>query len=117
MIRTILFATGITLITAGSSIAADVDKSLYGTWKGPFAESCLAVKNVTTEDFMIISKGKIEMYEGTCLIRKSVKKGKLYSVSGFCESEGMTQKLTMQFQLDGKNRLIVDGDKRYDRCK
>lgn len=117
MIKSICLTAGIMLSACGYSLAADVDKSLHGTWKGKSAESCLAVKNATTEEFMIISNGKIELYEGTCLIRKSTKKGKVHTVSGFCESEGMIQQLTLRLQLDGKNRLIVDGKHKYDRCK
>lgn len=117
MIRTILFATGITLITAGSSIAADVDKSLHGTWKGRSVSSCSEIKNFTTDDYMVVHKNKIEFHEGTCLVRKSTKKGQVFTVSGFCENEGMTEQFTKRLQLDGKNHLIVDRKHRYDRCK
>lgn len=117
MIKSICLTAGIMLSVCSYALAADVDKSLHGTWKGDTVGSCAEIKNYTTDYYVIIQRNKIEFHEGTCLVRKSTKKGKVHTVSGFCESEGMTQSFSRRFQLEGKNRLLVDGKYRYDRCK
>lgn len=98
------------------ALAAQADKAILGTWRGPYAENCQAVRDVTTEDFMIITPRKVEGYEGTCAITKFSKTKNEYSLQKLCEGEGETFRETMTIKVVNPNRILVDGNKAYERC-
>lgn len=98
------------------ALAAQADKPVLGTWRGPYAENCQAVRDVTTEDFMIITPKKVEGYEGSCVITKLSKTKSGYSLQKLCEGEGETFRETMTIKVINPNRLLVNGDKVYERC-
>lgn len=97
--------------------SAEPDKAILGTWKGPYAKSCQAVREVRTEDFMIITRKKIEGYEGSCVISKFTKGKNGYVIEQLCEGEGEISRNTLNIKVVNKNRILIDGDRAYDRCK
>lgn len=99
------------------AFSGEPDKAILGTWKGPYAESCRAVREVTTEDFMIITRKKIEGYEGSCVISNFSKSKNGYVIEQLCEGEGETSRSKMSIKVINKNRILVDGSRQYDRCK
>ena len=110
-----------TAMTAASisvpAFSTEPDKAILGTWKGPYAESCQAVREVRTEDFMIISRKKIEGYEGSCAISNFSQSKNGYVIEQLCEGEGETSRSKMSIKVINKNRILVDGSRSYDRCK
>lgn len=98
------------------ALSAQADKAILGTWRGPYAENCQAVRDVTTEDFMIITPKKVEGYEGSCAITKLSKTKSGYSLQKLCEGEGETFRETMTIKVINPNRLMVNGNKTYERC-
>lgn len=113
--RTVLGVVALITI-AVPALSAQADKAILGTWRGPYAESCQAVRDVTTEDFMIITPKKVEGYEGSCLITKLSKTKSGYSLQKLCEGEGETFRETMTIKVINPNRLMVNGNKTYERC-
>ena len=109
--------TGVLTVSLTNAYAADVDRAIQGTWKGKFAESCQAVKYVTTEDLFILHKKKIERYEGSCAVTQTGKKNNEFILKGICETEGETSRLTMRIRVLDKNHVVVDGEHKYERCR
>lgn len=101
---------------AAPALSAQADRAILGTWRGPYAENCQAVRDVTTEDFMIITPRKVEGYEGTCAITKFSKTKNEYSLQKLCEGEGETFRETMTIKVVSPNRILVNGNKAYERC-
>lgn len=100
-----------------SAYAADVDKTIQGTWKGRYAESCEAVRDVTTEDFFVLDRSNIERYEGSCAVDQTSKVKGEFIIKGICESEGETARLIMRIRMIDKNHIFVDEKQKYERCR
>lgn len=109
--------TGVLTASLTNAYAADVDKAIQGTWKGRIAENCQAVRDVTTEDFFILHKKKMERYEGSCAVTQTGKKNNEFILKGICETEGETNMLTMRIRVLDKNHVVVDGEHKYERCR
>lgn len=94
------------------------DASIIGSWRGQYAESCAAVKESSTEDFLKISKKKVERYEGECEITRQVAKASRHELQIFlCETEGEIVRDTIKITLINRDQINIDGAGRYDRCK
>lgn len=115
--HTVIAITGVLMVSLTNAYAADVDRAIQGTWKGRIAENCQAVRDVTTEDFFILHKKKMERYEGTCAVSQTSKTKNEFILKGVCETEGETNRLTMRIHLIDKNHIIVDGKEKYERCR
>lgn len=112
---TVLGAVALGSICA-PALSAQADKAIRGTWRGTYAKNCQAVRDVTTEDFIIITLKKVEGYEGSCVITKLSKSKNGYSLQKLCENEGEIIRQTMTIEVINPNRILVDGSKTYDRC-
>lgn len=117
IIYPIIALTSAFTVTLTSAHGADVDRVIQGTWKGRIAENCQAVRDVTTEDFFILHKKKMERYEGSCAVTQTGKKNNEFILKGICETEGETNRLTMRIRVLDKNHVVVDGEHKYERCR
>lgn len=104
-----------TLSTANHVHAEDA--SILGSWRGQYAESCAAVNEGSTEDFLKISKNKVERYEGECQITRQVAKADGYELQILCEAEGEVVRDTIKIKVIDRDQINIDGAGRYDRCK
>ncbi len=104
-----------TLFTASDLHAEDA--SIFGSWRGQYAESCAAVKERSTEDFLKISEKRVERYEGECKITQQVAKADRHELQILCETEGEVVRDTIKIKVINRDQINVDGAGRYDRCK
>lgn len=93
------------------------EASIIGSWRGKYAESCAAVKEESTEDFLKISKKQIARYEGACEITRQSKQKDTQVVQILCETEGETVRDTLKITPVGNDRINVEGAGIYERCK
>ncbi len=112
---TVAVATS-SLVFVGTFAFAD-DDPIFGTWRGEYAGSCAAVKEGNTEDFLKISKKKVERYEGECEITRQVAKADRHELQILCETEGEVVRDTVKIKVINRDQINVDGAGRYDRCK
>ncbi|OOO28793.1 hypothetical protein BS627_01140 [Agrobacterium salinitolerans] len=91
--------------------------SIIGSWRGNYAESCAAVKEESTEDFLKIGKKQIARYEGTCEITRQSKLKGTHVLQILCETEGETVRDTLKITPAGNDRINVEGAGIYERCK
>lgn len=91
--------------------------SIIGSWRGDYAESCAAVKEESTEDFLKIGKKQIARYEGTCEITRQSKQKDAQVLQVLCETEGETARDTLKITPVGNDRIKVEGAGIYERCK
>lgn len=105
-------------ISALLSFGAQADEaSIIGSWRGEYAESCAAVKEESTEDFLKISKKQIARYEGTCEITRQSKQKHTHVLQILCETEGETVRDTLKITPVNNDRINVEGAGIYERCK
>lgn len=104
-------------LTFSNAHAVEVEASIRGVWKGASAESCKAVRDITTEDYFILYKTKMERYEGSCGLTEIAKIKNDFVIKGVCETEGETSRLNMRIRMIDKNHIIVDGKQKYERCR
>lgn len=112
----ILIATLMTAIS-GQAHSAQTGGSIFGTWKGKYAESCKAVRNETTEDFLVIGKKTLKRYEGNCAITKLTSKGVSHIIQFLCETEGETVRDSLNITQLNANKISIAGAGEYERCK
>lgn len=112
----ILIATVMTAIS-GKAQSAEKGGSILGTWKGKYAESCKAVRNETTEDFLVIGKKTLKRYEGDCAIIKHTNKGTSHTLLFLCETEGETVRGDLKITQLNANKISIAGAGEYERCK
>ncbi|NYD84181.1 hypothetical protein [Brucella intermedia] len=112
----ILIATLMTAIS-GQAQSAETGGSIFGTWKGKYAESCKAVRNETTEDFLLIGKKNLKRYEGDCAIIKHTSKGASHTIQFLCETEGETVRDSLKITQLNANKISIAGAGEYERCK
>lgn len=93
------------------------ESSITGFWRGKYAESCAAVKEESTEDFLKISKKQIARYEGTCEITNQSKLKDTHVLQILCETEGETVRDTLKITPVNNDRINVEGAGIYERCK
>lgn len=93
------------------------EASIIGSWRGKYAESCAAVKEESTEDFLKISKKQIARYEGTCEITRQSKQKDTHVLQILCETEGETVRDTLKITPVNNDRINVEGVGIYERCK
>lgn len=93
------------------------EASIIGSWRGKYAESCAAVKEESTEDFLKISKKQIARYEGTCEITRQSKQKDTHVLQILCETEGETVRDTLKITPVNNDRINVEGAGIYERCK
>lgn len=91
--------------------------SLIGSWRGQYAESCAAVKEESTEDFLKIGKKQIARYEGACEITRQSRQKDTQVIQILCETEGETVRDTLKITPVGNDRINVEGAGIYERCK
>lgn len=91
--------------------------SIIGSWRGKYAESCAAVKEESTEDFLKIKKKQIARYEGACEITRQSKQKDTHLLQILCETEGETVRDTLKITLVSNDRISVEGAGIYERCK
>lgn len=91
--------------------------TIAGSWRGEYAESCAAVKEECTEDFLKISKEQIARYEGTCEITRQSKQKNTHVLQILCETEGETVRDTLKIVPVDNDRIDVEGAGIYERCK
>jgi len=103
-------------LSTGTHVNAE-DISIIGAWRGQYAESCAAVKEGRTEDFVKISKKQIERYEGDCGIIRQVAKGDRHELQILCETEGETVRDTLKIKVISRDQIDIEGAGRYDRCE
>lgn len=106
------------LVTPILSIEAQANEaSIIGSWRGDHAESCVAVKEESTEDFLKIGKKQITRYEGACEITRQSKQKDTQIFQILCETEGETVRDTLKITPVGNDRIKVEGAGIYERCK
>ncbi|MGF0521851.1 hypothetical protein ACQEDT_10110 [Agrobacterium pusense] len=93
------------------------EASINGSWRGKYAESCTAVKDESTEDFLKIGKKQITRYEGACEITRQSKQKDTHLLQILCETEGETVRDTLKITPVGNDRINVEGGGIYERCK
>ncbi len=93
------------------------EASIIGSWRGKYAESCAAVKEESTEDFLKIGKKKIARYEGACEITRQSKQKDTHVLQILCETEGETVRDMLKITPFGNDRINVEGAGIYERCK
>jgi len=93
------------------------EASIIGFWRGKHAESCAAVKEESTEDFLKISKKQIARYEGACEITRQSKQKDMQVLHILCETEGETVRDTLKITSVSIDRINVEGAGIYERCK
>ncbi|PZU75651.1 MAG: hypothetical protein DI546_08670 [Rhizobium sp.] len=93
------------------------EASIIGSWRGKYAESCAAVKEESTEDFLKIGKKQIARYEGICEITRQSKQKDTQVLQVLCETEGETVRDTLKITPVGNDRIKVEGAGTYERCK
>jgi hypothetical protein len=102
-------------ISAANHVHAQ-DVSIIGSWRGQYAESCAAVKEGSTEDFLKISKKTVERYEGECEITRQVAKADRHELQILCETEGEVVRDTIKIEVINRDQININGAGRYDRC-
>lgn len=93
------------------------EASIIGSWRGEYAESCAAVQEESTEDFLKIGKKQIARYEGACEITRQSKQKDTQVLQVLCETEGETARDTLKITPVGNDRIKVEGAGIYERCK
>ncbi|MBP2537591.1 hypothetical protein [Agrobacterium tumefaciens] len=105
-------------VAALLSIDAQANEaSIIGSWRGKYAESCAAVKEERTEDFLKIGIKQIARYEGACEITRQIKQKDTQVLQILCETEGETVRDTLKITPVGNDRIKVEGAGIYERCK
>lgn len=90
---------------------------IIGLWRGKHAESCAAVKEESTEDFLKIGKKQIARFEGACEITRQSKQKDTHVIQILCETEGETVRDTLKITPANNDRIKVEGAGIYERCK
>lgn len=93
------------------------EASIIGSWRGKYAESCAAVKEESTEDFLKIGKKQIVRYEGACEITRQSKEKGTHVLQILCETEGETVRDALKITPVSNDRISVEGAGIYERCK
>lgn len=114
-LKTAVAVATFSLVFVGTFASAN-DDPILGTWRGEYAESCAAVKEGSTEDFLKISEKKVERYEGECEIARQAARADRHELQILCETEGEVVRDTIKIKVINRDQINVDGAGRYDRC-
>jgi hypothetical protein len=114
----ISMATAMTVVSISvPALSAELDKSIIGTWIGPLVESCQALRDQTTDDYLIFAKKSFKRHEGECVVTNYSRTAKTHALQFLCETEGETVGGKMKITVLNSNKISIAGAGEYARCK